>query len=103
MNDNLAIKATPHGVSLRLTIVPRSGRDEIAGHVGGAIKIRLKAPPVDGRANDALLDFLAKRLDVPRSALAIAAGLAGRHKVVHVAGITVELATERLLAQKSSP
>jgi uncharacterized protein (TIGR00251 family) len=93
-----AIRAAANGVSLTLTIAPRSGRDEIVGLAGDALKIRLKAPPVEGRANEALLDFLAKRLALPRSALAISAGATGRRKVVQVSGLTAEAVTQRLLA-----
>jgi hypothetical protein len=64
---------------------------------GDAIKIRLKAPPVDGRANEALLDFLAARLSVSHAALTILSGASGRRKVVQVAGISAEVATQRLL------
>jgi uncharacterized protein len=90
------IKATSHGISLTLVIAPRSGRDEVAGIVGNAIKIKLKAPPVEGRANEALLDFLAKQLSVPRPSVNILSGATGRHKVVTVAGLSVEEASRRL-------
>ena len=65
--------------------------------VGDEIKIRLKAPPLDGRANEALLDFLADRLSVPHTALSILSGASGRHKVVLVEGISAETVTQRLL------
>jgi len=98
VDSGSAIRAAPRGVSLTVTVVPRSGRDEIVGLTGEAIKIRLKAPPVEGRTNEALLDFLAKRLGVPHSALTIASGAGGRHKIVQVAGVSVEIAAQRLLS-----
>jgi uncharacterized protein len=94
----VAIKTTTRGVSLALTITPRAGRDEVVGVAGDAIKIRLKAPPVEGRANEELLDFLAKRLAVPRAALAIISGASGRHKIVQVVGISADLVAQRLLS-----
>ena len=97
MSDLPAIKTTTRGVSLTLTITPRAGRDQVVGLAGDAIKIRLKAPPVEGRANEALLDFLATRLAVPHSALAILTGATGRHKVIQVTGINAELVAQRLL------
>jgi uncharacterized protein (TIGR00251 family) len=93
-----AIHSLSTGVGLHVTITPRSGRDEIVGLVSGAIKIRIKAAPVDGKANEALLAFLARRLDVPPSSLSIASGATSRHKVVHVAGLTADIASRRLFA-----
>jgi len=90
MADSRTIRTTSQGVSITLTVIPRSGRDEIVGLEGDAIKIRLKAPPVEGRANEALLAFLAKRLVVPRAALELVSGATGRHKVVRVTGLTAE-------------
>lgn len=102
MDTTTAIRATATGVSLTLAIVPRSGRDEVVGLVGDAIKIRLKAPPVEGRANEALLNFLARRLGVPHSALAIISGASSRHKIVQVTGISSDMAAQRLLAPQGS-
>jgi uncharacterized protein (TIGR00251 family) len=79
-------------------VQPRAARTEVAGPYGGdAIRIRLTAPPVDGAANDALVRFLAERLEVPRSAVRIEGGATSRSKVVAVDGIGPETATRRLL------
>ncbi len=94
--QSAAIRSTAKGITITLAIAARAGRDEIVGPVGDAIKIRLKAPPVEGRANEALLDLLAKRLDVPRSSLTIIAGATARRKVVQVTGITADVAATRL-------
>lgn len=75
---------------------PRASRTEVAGRHGDAIKIRLSAPAVDGAANEALVRFLARILDAPRSAVAIRAGAAARRKTVIVAGVTPEEASARL-------
>ena len=84
------------GVELQLQVQPRASRTEVAGAHGGALKIRLAAPPVDGEANDELIRFLAKTLGVPKSAVTIVRGATGRKKVVRVAGVSAETATTRL-------
>ena len=65
-------------------IQPRASRSEIAGTHGERLRIRLQAPPVDGRANAALVEFLAETFDVPRANVAIEHGLAGRDKRVRI-------------------
>jgi uncharacterized protein (TIGR00251 family) len=77
-------------------VQPRASRDEVAGVLGDEVRIRLTAPPVDGAANEALVRLLSARLSVPRSAVTIAAGHTGRHKLVRVAGLSVEEAASRL-------
>jgi uncharacterized protein len=67
-------------------VQPRAAQDALAGVRAGALVVRLNAPPVDGRANDALLRFLAGVLDVPRAALALVRGASSRDKVVRIAG-----------------
>ncbi|HXF94789.1 MAG TPA: DUF167 domain-containing protein [Gemmatimonadales bacterium] len=69
-------------------VVPRARRTEIAGTYGDAIKIRVAAPPVAGRANAELVRFLAGRLGVPRNAVRITGGERGRRKVVRVEGVS---------------
>lgn len=65
-------------------VQPRSSRSEIAGTHGERLRIRLQAPPVDGRANAALVEFLATTFDVPRACVSIEHGLAGRDKRVRI-------------------
>jgi hypothetical protein len=98
-----AIRTTRHGVSLALTVVPRSSRDEVTGLAGETIRIRLTAPPVEGRANEALLSFLVRQLDVPHSALRITAGSTSRHKTVAVDGLTPDEVRQRLLPAAAQP
>jgi uncharacterized protein (TIGR00251 family) len=90
------ISATATGVRLRLRVQPSASREEVAGVTGNAIRLRLTAPPVDGAANDALVRFLASRLEVPRSAVELVAGHTGRSKLVDVIGITPGEAARRL-------
>ncbi len=90
------ITAVAGGVELQLQVQPRASRTEVAGPHGGALKIRLAAPPVDGEANDELIRFLAKVLGVPRSAVEIVSGETGRRKRVRVAGADAAFVRERL-------
>ena len=85
---------------ITLTVHAQAGakRSEVAGAYGDALKIRLAAPPVDGRANAALLDFLAQRLGLARSALSLQSGQASRRKVLRVLGARAD-AVRRLLGQ----
>jgi hypothetical protein len=68
----------------------------VAGLHGDEIRLRVAAPPVDGAANEAVVELLAEQLGVPRSAVELAAGVAARHKVVLVAGVTAAEAALRL-------
>lgn len=81
---------------LQLQVQPRASRTEVAGPHGGALRIRLAAPPVDGEANAELVAFLAKRLRVPKAAVAIVRGESGRRKVVEVEGVGVAEAAAAL-------
>ena len=96
MRPAAPIAGTVDGVRLRLRIQPRASREEVAGVAGDAIRLRLTAPPVDGAANDALVRFLAARLEVPRSAVELIAGRTGRTKLVEVTGVTPDEAARRL-------
>ncbi len=75
-------------VSFAVRVQPRARRDELVGEWQGALKIRLTAPPVDDRANEALRRLLAARLKVPLSAVRIAAGERSRTKRVEIQGVT---------------
>jgi uncharacterized protein (TIGR00251 family) len=72
---------------LRLRVSPGARRSELVGRHGDAWKVRVTAPPEDGRANEAVLELLAKRLDLPRRSLSIVSGHTAREKVVQVDGI----------------
>ncbi len=75
-------------VSFAVRVQPRASRDEIAGEWQDGLKIRLTAPPVDDRANEALRRLLAARLKVPLAAVRIAAGEHSRTKRVEIRGVT---------------
>jgi uncharacterized protein (TIGR00251 family) len=86
-------KESNGAVTVAVKVVPRASKNQIAGIEGDAIKIRLNAPPVEGKANDALIDFLANVLGVRRTQIEIVTGQTSRHKIVRVRGVTaVELA-----------
>jgi uncharacterized protein len=78
---------TGQSALVRIRVQPRAKRDEVAGERGGAIVIRLKAPPVDGKANAALIAFIAKAAGVPRSRVEIVRGASSREKAVRVSGM----------------
>ena len=76
------------GVTFAVRVVPRARQDAIEGEHAGALKVRLTAPPVDDRANNALRRLLAERLNVPVSAVRIVSGEKSRTKRVSIAGLT---------------
>ncbi len=84
----LTIKETAEGVQFAVRVVPGASKNGVAGIQDDALKVRLTAPAVEGKANRACVDFLAGLLGVRRSALAIAAGEKSRKKTVSVEGIT---------------
>ena len=69
-------------------VTPRSARDEVAGWRGGELSVRVRAVPEDGKANTAVCAAVAKALGVPKSAVDVVRGGAGRHKQVEVEGVT---------------
>jgi len=85
------------GAAFAVRVVPRASKNEIAGQVGDAIKVRLTAPPVEGKANEALIAFLAQELGVRKSQVEIVAGETSRDKVISVLGLSPAEVEERLL------
>jgi uncharacterized protein (TIGR00251 family) len=82
---------------LVVRVTPRSKRNEIVGIMGdGTIKVHLTAPPVEGKANQALIEFLSEILDVPRSHLEILSGTSSRNKRIAVHGLDAKGFQERL-------
>jgi uncharacterized protein len=73
---------------LSVRVQPRAGRDEVAGEMDGALKVRLQAPAIDGRANEALIAYLAGLLKRPKSAVTILSGERGRLKRVAIHGVS---------------
>ncbi len=75
------------GCTLELKTIPNAPRDEIVGWLGDALKVKVHAPALEGRANDALRDFLAAKLGLPRRAVTLTRGDRSRHKVVRINGL----------------
>lgn len=75
------------GVELRVLVQPRASRSRVIGEHGGALKIALAAPPVDGAANEALVELLAELWGVPRRQVSLVSGQSSRRKVVRVIGV----------------
>jgi uncharacterized protein len=92
----LAIQDTATGATFVVKVHPRAKKNAITGAVGDTLKVALTAPPIEGRANEACIEFFAKLLNVPRSSITIAAGQSSRRKVIRVAGLSVEELRRRL-------
>lgn len=84
------------GVSFAVRVQPGASREGVIGFYGDAIKIALNAPAVDGKANEALIRYLAAVLNAPKTSITIAAGLTSRSKVIQVLGVTNEEAAAKL-------
>jgi hypothetical protein len=89
--------------TLSVYVQPRAKRTEVAGWHGAAIKIRLAAPPADGRANAELVRFVARTVGIPPSRVEIVAGATGRRKTLRLHGLTPEEALQRLALPKRAP
>jgi uncharacterized protein len=90
------IHDTPAGATFAVKIHPRARKNAVTGELGDALKLSLTAPPVEGRANEACIEFLAHLLKVPRSSVTIASGLSNRRKVIRVRGISADEVRVRL-------
>ena len=94
--SSVSITEDGTGVVLSVYVTPRAGRSEIAGEREGALWVRLAAPPVEGRANQALVSLLAQLLGVPKAQIELVAGHTGRRKRVRVAHINAAALNARL-------
>ncbi len=84
------------GASFAVRVHPRAKKNAITGEVGDALKLSLTAPPLEGRANLACIEFFAKLLKLPRSSISIASGQSSRRKVIRVTGLSGEELAKRL-------
>jgi uncharacterized protein len=92
----IPIRDTAQGATFAIKVHPRAKKDAITGEVGDALKLSLTTPPVDGRANEACIEFFAKLLKVSRTSVTIAAGESSRNKVIRISGVTAEAVRSRL-------
>lgn len=83
---------------LAIRVQPRAKRTEVAGERAGAVVIRVSAPPVDGKANEAVCKLIADRLNVPKSAVAIVRGESSRDKLVRIEGLSADEVRTSLLS-----
>lgn len=81
---------------LAVKVQPRASKNELGPLLGGELKVKVTAPPVDSKANDALLHLLAQTLNIPRSSLQLAKGQTSRHKLVRIVGLTLDETSNRL-------
>ena len=89
-------KGTVSPVQLAIRVVPGASKNEVVGLNGGVWKVRLTAPPVEGKANRALVEYLAEKLDVGYSQVGLVKGIASRSKLVAVYGLSLEQIGQRL-------
>ena len=92
----IPVTESAKGVAFAVKVHPRARKNAITGTMGDALKLSLTAPPVEGRANQAVIEFFADLFAIPRSSVTIASGATSRNKMVRVAGVTGEAARQRL-------
>jgi uncharacterized protein (TIGR00251 family) len=84
------VRDTAQGAQFALRVQPRASRNAIAGVMGDAVKLAITAPPVDGKANQAVVEYLAELFDVAKSNIVIVSGESGRNKLIAVRGLSAE-------------
>jgi uncharacterized protein (TIGR00251 family) len=92
----IPLKETPQGITFAVKVQPRARKNAITGTVGDALKLVLTAPPVEGKANAAVIEFLAGFFDIPRSSVTIASGATSRLKIIRISGANRQTLEERL-------
>ncbi len=96
MNLPPFLREQPDGVLLSVKLQPRAGRDEIGEPLGNELKVKVTAPPVDSAANEALVRFLAAKLDCPKGAVELIRGHTARHKTIKLHGLSAAQVAARL-------
>ena len=92
----IRVHESAKGVSFAVKVHPRARKNQITGVVGEALKLALTAPPLEGKANEAVIEFFADFFDIPRSSVTIASGETSRNKVIRIPGISAEAVRRRL-------
>jgi uncharacterized protein len=86
----ISIRQSNGGVTFAVRVHPRAKKNAITGELGDALKVSLTSPPVEGRANEACIEFFAKLLKVPHCSVTIASGQTRRGKLIRVSGLSAE-------------
>lgn len=98
----IAVRDSPHGATFAVRVQPRASRTRLTGVLGSGeesvLKVALAAPPVDGRANETLVEFFADLLEVSRAAVQVLSGAQSRNKVLRVTGLPAEEIVAVLMA-----
>lgn len=92
------LRETAGGALLAVKLQPRASKNEIGAPLGDELKVKVTAPPVDAAANQALVEFLAKKLDCPRGRVELIRGHTSRHKTILLHGFTPAEAQPKILA-----
>jgi uncharacterized protein (TIGR00251 family) len=92
----ISINESSSGATFAAKVHPRARKNAITGEIGDALKLSVTAPPVEGRANEACIEFFANLLKLPRSSITIASGQSSRNKLIHVAGLSAAELRQRL-------
>ncbi len=96
----IPLQESAKGISFAVKVQPRAKKNAITGTVGDALKLALTAPPVEGKANQAVIEFFADLFQIARSSVTIASGETSRNKVIRVSGISAQRVRERLSAAR---
>ena len=92
----IPLEENAKGIAFAVKVQPRARRNAVTGSVGDALKLALTAPPVDGRANQALIEFLAELFEIPRASVTIASGETSRNKMVRISGVSRLVVEQKL-------
>ncbi|HEY2912658.1 MAG TPA: DUF167 domain-containing protein [Candidatus Angelobacter sp.] len=94
----IPVHESTKGIAFAVKVQPRARKNAITGVVGDAIKLALTAPPIEGRANQAVIEFFAELFAIPRSSVTIASGETSRNKVVRISGLSRAAVEQRMAA-----
>lgn len=96
------LRQTKEGVELSLHILPNAPRSQIVGLHNGCLKLKIKAPPIDGKANEAIVEFFSEFLKIPKSQISFGRGAKSKSKTIVIHGIPLEELQSRLPQNNNS-